>query len=73
MVIPISAVSEAIIVSDGDVYALPDGTNIISKRGECIPLLPLASTLKLVPPRPKDRSKALWFSLSKTSPVVVPL
>lgn len=51
MVIPISAVSEAIIVSQGDVYSLPDGTNIISKRGECIPLLPLGSTLGLVPPR----------------------
>jgi len=47
MVIPISAVSEAIIVSQNDVYALPDGTNIISKRGECIPLLPLGTTLGL--------------------------
>ncbi len=51
MVIPISAVSEAIIVSEGDIYALPDGTNIISKRGECIPLLPLAATLGLAAPR----------------------
>lgn len=54
MVIPISAVSEAIIVSEGDIYALPDGTNIISKRGECIPLLPLASTLGLVAPSKQE-------------------
>ncbi|WP_122040250.1 chemotaxis protein CheA [Asaia bogorensis] len=54
MVIPISAVSEAIIVSEGDVYALPDGTSIISKRGECIPLLPLAATLGLAAPRMQE-------------------
>ncbi|NVN42465.1 chemotaxis protein CheA [Asaia siamensis] len=54
MVIPISAVSEAIIVSQSDVYSLPDGTRIISKRGECIPLLPLGITLGLAGARIRE-------------------
>lgn len=47
MVIPISSVIETMIVNQSDVYALPDGSNVISIRGDCMPLIPLATVLKL--------------------------
>ncbi|WP_246375279.1 chemotaxis protein CheA [Gluconacetobacter takamatsuzukensis] len=47
MVLPISAVIETMIVNQRDIYALPDGSNVVSIRGDCMPLIPLATALKL--------------------------
>ncbi|MFS3136021.1 chemotaxis protein CheA [Gluconacetobacter sacchari] len=47
MVIPIASVIETMIASRGDIYALPNGRNVISIRGDCMPLIPLATALKL--------------------------
>ncbi|MFW7269455.1 chemotaxis protein CheA [Gluconacetobacter sp. Hr-1-5] len=54
MVIPISSVIETMIVNQNDVYALPDGSNVISIRGDCMPLIPLATVLKLSDAPPPD-------------------
>lgn len=47
MVIPISSVVETMMIDHRDVYLLPDGGNIISIRGTCMPLIPLAAELGL--------------------------
>ncbi|MFT9385806.1 chemotaxis protein CheA [Acetobacter sp.] len=47
MVIPISSVVEAMMIDQRDVYVLPDGGNVISIRGSCMPFIPLAAALGL--------------------------
>lgn len=47
MVLPISSVVETMMIDHRDVYLLPDGGNIISIRGTCMPLIPLAAELGL--------------------------
>ncbi|MBB2167694.1 chemotaxis protein CheA [Gluconacetobacter aggeris] len=54
MVIPISSIIETMIVKQSDIYALPDGSNVISIRGDCMPLIPLATALKLSDAPPRD-------------------
>ncbi|WP_323993100.1 chemotaxis protein CheA [Nguyenibacter sp. L1] len=47
MIVPISAVIETMMIKRRDIYALPDGSNVISIRGDCMPLIPLAAALGL--------------------------
>ncbi|MBO1324773.1 chemotaxis protein CheA [Acetobacter sp. TBRC 12305] len=53
MVIPISSVVEAMMIDQRDVYVLPDGGNVISIRGSCMPFIPLAAALGLAQ-KPSD-------------------
>ncbi|GBR26734.1 chemotaxis protein CheA [Gluconobacter japonicus] len=57
MVVPISSVVETMMVGHKDIYALPDGANVVSIRGECMPLIPLASVLGLVRKRATGQSE----------------
>ncbi|WP_415613382.1 chemotaxis protein CheA, partial [Leuconostoc pseudomesenteroides] len=47
MVVPVSSVVETMMVNHKDIYMLPDGANVVSIRGVCMPLIPLASELGL--------------------------
>ena len=47
MVVPVSSVVETMMVNHKDIYMLPDGANVVSIRGACMPLIPLASELGL--------------------------
>ncbi|MDE7547800.1 chemotaxis protein CheA [Acetobacter fabarum] len=47
MVVPVSSVVETMMVNHQDIYMLPDGANVVSIRGACMPLIPLASELGL--------------------------
>lgn len=47
MVIPISSVVETMMINPQDIYALPDGSRMVSIRGNCMPLIPLGAELGL--------------------------
>ncbi|WP_242402327.1 chemotaxis protein CheA [Komagataeibacter kakiaceti] len=47
MVIPISSVVETMMINPADIYSLPDGSRMVSIRGNCMPLVPLGSRLGL--------------------------
>ena len=58
MVIPISSVVETMLMSHQDVYILPEGDNVVSIRGNYMPLVPLAKELGLMNSLPlKEESK----------------
>lgn len=47
MVVPVPSIVETMIVKKSDIYALPDGTNVVSIRGNFIPLVHLGKTLNI--------------------------
>ncbi|MCE2576838.1 chemotaxis protein CheA [Komagataeibacter sp. FNDCR2] len=47
MVIPISSVVETMMINPADIYSLPDGSRMVSIRGNCMPLIPLGARLGL--------------------------
>lgn len=47
MVIPISSVVETMMINPADIYSLPDGSRMVSIRGNCMPLIPLGFKLGL--------------------------
>lgn len=57
MVVPISSVVETMMVHKRDMYTMPDGRLVISIRGLCMPLLVLATELKLQKGKGQDISE----------------
>lgn len=48
MVVPVASVIELVTASyETDIYAIPDGSHVVSVRGQCVPLIYLSEALEL--------------------------